>query len=163
MEVPHVTIHPDHRQWAGPIPAPSAEQLTDIHAVSELVKVYALGVDMRDFELVCSVFDPDGSAEGALGAFPMSEYLPRIFEGASAYHATQHNITNQYVTVDGDEARIWSYAVCYHLEEVDNGRDDLVVAVQYRDVCRRHANGWLIASRAAVVQWMRGPFPRPAN
>lgn len=158
-----MTIHPDHRQWAGPIAAPSAEQLTDIHAVSQLVKVYALGVDMRDLDLVRSVFDPEGSAEGALGAFPIGEYLPRIFDGASVYAATQHNITNQYVTVDGDEALMWSYAVCYHLEEPDSGRDDLVVAVQYRDVCRRRVDGWLIASRAAVVQWMRGPFPRPAD
>ena len=68
---------------------------------------------------------------------PASEYLPTIFAGASVYQATQHNITNQHVTVDGDEALVWSYAICYHLEEPGNGRDDLIVATQYRDRCRR--------------------------
>jgi hypothetical protein len=153
----------EHRQWAGPIAAPTPERLADTYAITQLVKVYALGVDMRDLGLVQSVFDPEGSVKGTAGALPTVDYLPLIFEGASVYVATQHNITNQYVTVDGDDALMWSYAVCYHLEEPDSGRDDLVVAVQYRDVCHRNSSGWLIAARTTVVQWMRGPYPRSAT
>jgi hypothetical protein len=150
----------DPTQWAGPITAPSPEELADRHAVSQLVKVYALGVDMRDLDLVRSVFDPNGFVEGTVGALPVVDYLPIIFEGASAYAATQHNITNQHVTIDGDDALVWSYAIAYHLEDPELGRDDLVVAVQYRDRCRRFPDGWLITQRTTVVQWMRGPYPR---
>ena len=151
------------KQWRGPIAPPSAQELSDRYAVSQLVKVYALGIDMRDLDTVLSVFAPDAAVEGMAGSMPASEYLPNVFNGAAEYAATQHNITNQHVTIDGDDALCWSYAVCYHLEEPGSGRDDLVVATQYRDRCRRFGDGWLITGRQSVMQWMRGPYPRSAS
>ncbi len=150
-------------RWRGPIAPPPVDELADRYAVSQLDKVYALGIDTRDLDLVRSVFVPDAPVEGMAGAMPASEYLPVIFEGAAAYAATQHNITNQHVTIEGDEAVVWSYAVCYHMEAPGSGRDDLVVATQYRDRCRRFPDGWLITSRQSVMQWVRGPFPRSGS
>jgi ketosteroid isomerase-like protein len=147
-------------QWRGPIASPGPRELADRYAASQLVKVYALGIDMRDLETVMSVFAPDAMVAGMAGTMPAPEYLPTIFTGASVYQATQHNITNQHVTVDGDRALVWSYAICYHLEEPGNGREDLIVATQYRDQCRRFDNGWLITARTSVPQWIRGPYPR---
>ncbi|HEX4431055.1 MAG TPA: nuclear transport factor 2 family protein [Frankiaceae bacterium] len=150
-------------RWRGPIPSPSPAELADRYAASQLVKVYALGVDMRDLETVLSVFTPDAMVEGMAGSMPASEYLPNIFAGASVYSATQHNITNQHVwidPIDSGQALVWSYAVCYHLEEPGSGRDDLIVATQYRDRCRRFEGGWLITARTSVPQWIRGPYPR---
>jgi len=151
---------PEWTQWQGPIATPSVNELADRYAVSQLVKVYALGIDMRDLDTVLSVFAPDAFVCGMAGAMPASQYLPNVFEGAAVYQATQHNITNQHVSIDGDEALVWSYAVCYHLEEPGSGREDLIVATQYRDRCRRYAAGWLITARQSVMQWMRGPYPR---
>ncbi len=147
-------------QWRGPIPPPNGDELADRYAVSQLVKVYALGIDMRDLDTVLSVFAPDAFVEGMAGASPASDYLPNVYEGAAVYQATQHNITNQHVTIDGDDALVWSYAVCYHLEEPGNGREDLIVATQYRDRCHRFDEGWLITARTSVMQWLRGPYPR---
>ena len=151
------------QQWAGPVVPPGAAELADRYAVSQLVKVYALGIDMRDLDLVLSVFTEDAEIEGMVGTAPASEYLPTVYEGAAVYAATQHNITNQHVTIDGDTALVWSYAVCHHLEEPGSGRDDLVVATQYRDRCRRFPEGWLITGRHSVMQWMRGPYPRSTS
>jgi hypothetical protein len=147
------------QQWAGPIPTPNAAELADRHAVSQLCRTYALGVDMRDFSLVQSVFDLEGTAEGTVGSFPLTEYLPKVYDGAAAYHATQHNITNQFVTIDGDEALVWSYGVAYHIEPPASGKPNLVVGVQYRDKCRRTDKGWLIYQRRTVLQWTDGPLP----
>jgi hypothetical protein len=153
-------VSQEWERWRGPIPSPTPAELADRYAASQLVKVYALGIDMRDIDTVTSVFTPDALVEGMAGTMPASEYLPTIFAGASVYHATQHNITNQHVSIDGDEALVWSYAVCYHIEEPGNGRDDLIVATQYRDRCRRFDGGWLITARTSVPQWIRGPYPR---
>jgi hypothetical protein len=149
-------------RWRGPIPSPSPPELSDRYAASQLVKVYALGIDMRDLDTVLSVFTPDAMVKGMAGTMPASDYLPNIFAGASVYHATQHNITNQHVSIEGgsDEALVWSYAVCYHIEAPESGRDDLIVATQYRDRCRRFEDGWLITARTSVPQWIRGPYPR---
>lgn len=155
-----IIVSDDIKQWAGPIPSPSPSELADRYAVSQLVKTYALGVDMRDLELAMSVFTADAFADGSVGAMPVSEYLPQVYAGAAAFAATQHNITNQYVTVNGDEALVWSYAIAYHWAAPGDGRGDLVVGVQYRDQCRRFPQGWLITARKAVRQWTDVPHQK---
>lgn len=146
--------------FAGPARPLEGVALADDAAVRGLVHTYALGVDSRDFELVRSVFTEDGFGDGALGASPFSDYLPKVFKGAAVYSATQHNVTTQNVRLNGDEAVVWSHAVAYHIEEPGNGRDDLIVGVQYRDLCKRTPQGWLIARRKVVMQWVKGPIPR---
>lgn len=150
------------RSWAGPIAAPDPAELADRYAVSQLVKVYALGIDMQDYELTRSVFADDATAAGSTNTGPIDEYLPAVYEGATAFEATQHNITNQHVDIDGDRARVWSYAIAVHKAGPsggDAGLTDLTMGVVYQDYCRRSDAGWLIASRSVVVQWMEGDLP----
>jgi ketosteroid isomerase-like protein len=149
----------DFRQFAGPVRSPSIEETADRAAVTQLVKIYALGIDMRDLDVVRSVFADDAFVDGSVGAMAASEYLPRVFEGASAYAATQHNITNQHVVVDGDDAFVWSYAVAVHIQRPESEGDDLVLGVHYRDRCRRFPEGWMITYRKTSIAWARGPFP----
>ena len=54
---------------------------------------------------------------------PADEYIPRLLEGVARYEATMHNITNQYATIDGDDADVWSYAVALHFIGARRGRD----------------------------------------
>ncbi len=143
----------DLMRWAGPIPAPSNAELADRYAISQLVKVYALGVDMRDFELTKSVFAPDAQADGSVGSFSIEEYLPKVFNGAAVYAATQHNITNQHILVNGDEALMWSYAIAVHKHKAGDEREQMTLGVQYRDTCKRFAGGWLIVHRKVVRVW----------
>jgi hypothetical protein len=147
-------------QWSGPIAPPSAAELADRYAVSQLVKTYCLGIDMRNYNLARSAFADDAFADGTLSAAKIDDYLPKVYEGVLPYAATQHNVTNQYITVNGDDALMWSYAIAYHFEQKDSGRQNLILGVQYRDQCRRTPNGWLIARRKVQLQWVDGPLPR---
>ncbi|MFC3172846.1 nuclear transport factor 2 family protein [Novosphingobium bradum] len=139
--------------WAGPIPSPSPAELADRYAVSQLVKVYALGVDLRDYDLCRSVFTDDAVADGSVGSFPIDEYLPKVHGGAAAYAATQHNVTNQHVVIDGDTATCWSYAIAVHKHAAGVAGEQMTLGVQYRDLCRRTPEGWLIARRKVVRVW----------
>ncbi|RYD76597.1 MAG: nuclear transport factor 2 family protein [Verrucomicrobiaceae bacterium] len=153
-------IDPDNvRQWSGAVTPASAHELADRLAVSQLVKVYALGVDMRDTELAVSPFAPGAVVEGNLGTFPASEYVPNACAGAAAFSSTQHNITNQHVTIDGDDALVWSYAIAYHMWERPELGEDLIMGVQYRDTCRRVDGSWQIVHRKVANQWKKGPMP----
>jgi hypothetical protein len=149
----------DLSHWKGPVPAPSPAELGDRYAASQLVKIYALGIDMRDYDLCRSAFAPDAVAEGSVGGMAsVDDYLPKVYGGAAVFKATQHNVTNQYVTVTGDEATVWSYAIAFHKPAPGDDREEITVGVQYRDLCRRHPGGWLIQERRAVIQWIeRGP------
>ena len=138
--------------WAGPIATFDASELPDRLAVLQLVKVYALGVDMHDYDLTRSVFTDDAEAKGSLGEAKIDEYLPKVWGGAQAYAATQHNITNQHVEMNGDEARVLSYAIAVHKGAPGSDMGDLTMGVQYRDWCRKTDKGWLIYRREAVPQ-----------
>jgi hypothetical protein len=149
----------DPTTFRGPIAPESTAATADRLAVCRLAPTYALGIDSRDEALVRSVFTPDAVLSGTLGEAPVDEYVPRLLDGVAGFEATMHNITNQYVALDGDEADVWSYAIAVHLVAPDSGRDDLTMGVQYRDHARRVDGGWLIARRDTVKLWARGPLP----
>jgi hypothetical protein len=154
------------RAWAGPFPSPSPTELADRYAASQLVKIYALGVDMRDYEVTRSVFTDDAFAEGTSFAGPIDDYLPQAHNGAATYMATQHNIINQHVQITGpDEALVWSYAIAVHHVAPEDTRPDLILGVQYRDSCRRFPKGWMIVRRKVVMMWSerRDPALRRAT
>jgi hypothetical protein len=149
--------------WRGPIAPLDPSQAADLATVSQLARVYALGIDRRDHDLVRSVFAADAVVHGMLGESPIDDYLPQLLAGVAPYAATMHNITNQYGRVDGARGVVWSYAHCLHLEHEGSGLPDLHVGVQYRDRVRRGRDGWVIEARRTVPQWVRGPLPRPAS
>ena len=149
--------------WAGPIKPPNPAELADRYALMQLCRGYALGVDMRCYPLSRSMFAKDAYAEGSVGPrAPIDDYLPKVYGGAAAFAATQHNMTNQYVAVNGDTAVVWSYAIAYHWVKEGEDRPDLVMGVQYRDQCRRFPEGWQITERKVVKQWGHNPAGRKA-
>lgn len=147
------------KKWAGPIQPLSAEALADQHAVSQLCKIYAIGMDMRDYDLALSAFADDAMIDGRGGMEPVDESLPKTYAMASSFHATQHVIAKQYFDLDGDEAMVWSYDVAHHKVVPGEGRDEIITGVQYRDKCRRSPQGWQIVERSIANQWvdMRKP------
>ncbi|HEY3695892.1 nuclear transport factor 2 family protein [Phenylobacterium sp.] len=152
-----MSLNDDLRQWKGPFASPGPAELADRLAASQLVKIYALGIDMRDYDLCRSAFAEGAQMVGTHGSALIEKYLPKVYEGAAGFAATQHNITNQHVTLDGDDALVWSYAIAVHKAAPDSERTDLTMGVQYRDTCRRFPDGWLITARTVVVQWTERP------
>lgn len=141
-------------QWAGPGVPPPAAELADRYAIGQLARIYCLGVDTRDLALARSIFADECVAEGSSGwGGPIDEYLPQIIKGVSAFQVTQHNITNQYITIDGDEALCWNYAIAVHKVVPDADRPHFDLGVTYRDTCRRFADGWKIVHRKVVLHW----------
>ncbi|HLM18072.1 MAG TPA: nuclear transport factor 2 family protein [Acidimicrobiia bacterium] len=140
----------------------------DLDAVCRLARIYALGVDRRDEALVQSLFTNDAVVSGSLGRSPATEYVPKLIAGASAYAATMHNITNQYVAratddashaLDPDDLVVHSYAIALHFHphahDEAGDQPDLAMGVEYRDRARRTDDGWLISHRHTAVVWTR--------
>ena len=136
--------------------------VADVDAVRRLAPAYSLGIDRRDEALVQSLFTDDAVVAGTLGMSAAVEYVPKLIAGASAYAATMHNITNQYVAraMDDqgghpDDLVVHSYAVALHFNDEASGQPDLAMGVEYRDRARRTDRGWLISHRHTVVLWTR--------
>ncbi len=143
------------KKWAGPaVPIKSLAELADHHAIGQLAKIYALGMDMRDLDLARSAFAPDATAAGKQGMESIEQHLKFVYGVASSFHATQHVISNQYIELNGNEAVAWSYGVAHHKVAPGEQRDEIIAGVQYRDQCRRFEQGWLIVERSVANQWL---------
>jgi hypothetical protein len=152
------------KAWAGPAAAPSADELGEHHALGQLCKIYALGMDLRDYDLYASAFAPEGTGEERGTMVPMAQYLRNTYAVGSSFHATQHLIGQQYIRIDGEEAEVWSYGVAHHKVAPGEARDELIAGVQYRDRCRRFGQGWLIVERRVHLLWMdMGPAKTPSR
>ena len=130
------------KKWGGPVKALSPAELADHHAVCQLCKAYAIGMDMRDYDLARSAFADEALIAARDGTLePVDESLPKTYAMASSFAGTQHLIANQYVDLDGDEAMVWSYGVAHHRRAPGEDGQDIIAGVHYRDRCRRYHDG----------------------
>jgi hypothetical protein len=148
------------KKWGGPVRPLSTAELADHHALTQLAKIYAIGLDMRDYDLARSAFAPEATTEGKQGVEPIDQSLPKTYAMALGFHATQHFIGNQYVDLHGDEAVVWSYGVAHHKVAAGEKRNEIIAGVQYRDHCKRFVEGWLITQRSIATQWLDMSPPR---
>ena len=85
------------------------QYLLDRLAISDLLTTYAHAVDTRDWELFRSVFTEDATidytnAGGIAGTVTdVADWLGRTME---MFAATQHLVSNEMVTIDGDTATV---------------------------------------------------------
>ena len=135
--------------------------LRDLELIRALPVRYAFGVDMKDFDVVRSVFHPDCEVAGTLEGGAIGPYLEGIEEGLTQWGATMHFMINQYATVDGDTGHVETWSLAHHMEADGSPIDDLVLALRYQDDVVRVGDGWQIIRRTMVKHFHRGPFPRP--
>ena len=77
-----------------------------------------------------------------------------------------HFMGNQYVEVEpgADTGFVETYAVAYHMEAAESGREDLVMGVRYRTTSRATAGQMVgVAHRAAGRDARLGPRPVAAS
>jgi hypothetical protein len=136
--------------------------LRDKALIEALPQRYAHGLDTRDFDAARAVFRDDCTVKGSVVEAPIDPYWEQLVPGVRSFEATMHFMGNQYCDVEpgADTGYVETYAVAYHMEPPDSGREDLVMGVRYCDDVARHDDGWLIVKRAAIPVWIRGPLPR---
>lgn len=149
--------------WLGPRQPPSSEELAEQHAIGQLAKIYALGMDLRDYSFARSAFADDAVGMGKEGPEPIDEHLKNTYNIAASFLATQHTISNQYIDIDENKATLWSYGVAHHKVAADSGRDEIIAGVIYKDKCRKDKKGWLIIERSVSPLWIDMAAPRSSG
>ena len=138
-------------------------ELRDRDEIGRLIRTYAHGVDRRDWSLVRSCFSDDAEAQGSRSTGPIEPYLAALRPGVEFYPTTMHFMGNQLIELDGDTARVETYAVAYHWKDEVAGTDhpeNLVVGVRYLDTLERRHDGWRITRRQVAPDWRTGPYPQ---
>jgi len=138
-------------------------ELRDRDEIARLIRTYARGIDRRDWELVRSCFADDAEARGSRNTGPIEPYLAEMRPGVEFYPTTMHFMGNQLIELEGDTARVETYAVAYHWKGEPAGSEhpeNLVVGVRYLDTVARRGGAWRITQRQVAPDWRTGPYPQ---
>ena len=131
--------------------------LVDERAIIQLTIDYAWALDTSDWDALRRVFTPDVVAHLGTGEQIGIEAVIEKCSGAlGPLDDSQHIVTNQQVTVDGDTATCRAYLHAQHIRRQTEGGDLFVVAGRYEDQLVRTANGWRIKARDLIVMWTDG-------
>lgn len=142
-----------------------AELLWAERCVLRVPKLYARGVDRRDWDLVRSCFAADAFVDGSRDALAIDTYLEeRLRPGVEFFPATMHFIGNQIADIDSgaQTGRVETYAVAYHFKVEPAGvehPDNIIVGVRYHDEMVFSEGDWRIARRRVSGDWRQGPYP----
>lgn len=133
--------------------------LLDRAEISDVVILYAMGMDLQDWELfrscLCDEVEADYSqATGQPAAIMKANDFVAFIQGILSTEGlrTQTLSTNQAITIEGDRATCVSYYVAQHYlsGEVFN------VYGWYTDTLIRTAQGWKISGVKVTVRWATG-------
>ena len=136
--------------------------LLDRAAISEVQLRYATGVDTRDWPLFRSGFTDEIETESssAVGSPPQcikaDDWVERVRRTINGMEATQHMITNEVITLNGDEATCVAYVQARHHLPNETGGSDQVMYGYYTNRFVRTAAGWKIRARKLTVLWNEG-------
>ncbi|WP_067888769.1 nuclear transport factor 2 family protein [Nocardia vaccinii] len=127
------------------------EALLDRQDILDALTRFSRGMDRFDRDLFLSAFHPDATiAAGDFVGGPVE-----LFDWSRAMHeagqiATQHNLLNLTVDIDGDTA----HSELYYLFAARN-RDESnwIAGGRYLDRLARRDNRWRILLRTNVIEW----------
>lgn len=119
----------------------------DRQDITEVLLRYATGIDRRDWALFRTVFTDDCELDyGEIGVWKGVDAVTEFMQQAHALAGhTMHRLTNQVITVDGDEAQARTYVDA--LIMVGDNKSGVNGIGYYDDDMVRTDDGWRIARR----------------
>lgn len=123
---------------------------------------YCRGVDRRDAALIKSAYHPDAHDDHGAWAGNAHEFADWLVERMKGRKLVgQHHVTNVYIELSGDHARVESYYLAYHpILDPDTGEEVLLQdGGRYLDRFERRAGEWKILERRVLVDWARRELP----
>ena len=128
------------------------QHMLDRAALRQTAELYAQGADRRDKALWQQVLAPEIVIEGpGFRAEGLDANLGSLDALGQMFRGTQHRVSNQLVTIDGDRAMGETYCVAEHL--LLDADAVLVWSLRYQDAWRRVGDTWRFTQRILKVDW----------
>jgi len=128
--------------------------LSDRAEIGDLIRRYSYGTDLRDFEMLCSVFADDVVCDfGPVGIFEGLDQLQAFAKATIGdFPMTQHVTTNELIEIEGDRATVMFYGRNALLLPGNDGR--LVrTGARYHQELVRTDKGWKVKKHTMVPLW----------
>ncbi|OHV30445.1 MULTISPECIES: nuclear transport factor 2 family protein [Pseudofrankia] len=129
------------------------QQLLDKQAIREAIMRYCRGVDRADPDLISSAYHPDAVDDHGRQRYTGATVGRGIADLARSWKVSAHHVTNQLITLHGDEtAGCETYFMAWQSMETD-GEERLLLALgRYVDRFERRDGEWKIANRLVIVE-----------
>ncbi len=130
--------------------------------ITRRVYEYAYGIDSRDWELYRSIFTDkihmdfssySGNPAAEVSADNWVSGVKVLFTGLQA---TQHQMSNPLVDVDGHQARCRMYMQAEHFYVTDRGQESYTLGGYYDNKLVDGAEGWKICAVTLNMNWQTG-------
>ncbi len=126
----------------------------DHDQLRNLLQRYSRAADARDIDTLRSLFHPDAVIDGARGVLTVEPWLDAMRAGPPS-QVSMHMIGEPLIVVQGDDARLDTYAIVYQVGDGSPAQPDRTLGIRYLDVAVRGDGGWRISHRQARTVWMR--------
>jgi hypothetical protein len=135
----------------------SEQQERDERAIEKVLRIYALAMDARRWDLFDSIFTQDVRANYPSAQWTDVQTFKKDFAAQHAgFDATQHAVMTPVVEVDGDEAASFAYVSFRLIRRGTPGGDFLEGQAWYDDRFVRTPKGWRIGERNCRILWSDG-------
>ena len=133
--------------------ADNATSLADKIACAELIQNWGVYRDQDTWKELRSTFTPDGHISVSWFRGPFERVVERCRASFGAGHSwSRHHLFAPVVKLAGDRA-VAETSVIIRVRQPFNGiAVDLTSCSRFLDRIERHAEGWLIAERAAIYE-----------
>ena len=129
-------------------------RLIDEAALRRTAELYAQGADRRDKVTWAAITTEDCVIEApGIRLSGQREIVAALDIMAQLYVATQHRVSNQLVSIEGELARGETYCIADHLSAAEGGRTILTWAIRYQDRWRRELGQWRFEHRLLILDW----------
>ena len=137
-----------------------SDELTDLldkQAIIDLTIAYGWFLDHGPRERLREVFTEDALAIYVGEPFEgIDEIISKVDGALGRLSISQHIISNQQVTLNGDSATCRCYLHAQHTVYGHEGGENFVMAGRYIDDVVRTEAGWRIKRRELVIDWTEG-------
>ncbi|OHV74320.1 nuclear transport factor 2 family protein [Pseudofrankia sp. BMG5.36] len=128
-------------------------QLLDKQAIHEAIMRYCRGVDRADPDLISSAYHPDAVDDHGRQCYTGATVGRGIVDLARSWKVSAHHVTNQLITLHGDEtAGCETYFMASQIIETEGDERLLLALGRYVDRFERREGEWKIAHRLVIVE-----------
>jgi hypothetical protein len=144
------------------------QAIADRDEIRQVIYRYCRGIDRRCYDLVRDCYHSDATDDHGEYRGGVDGFITYVERTMTIWESTNHFVGNLLIDLDGDRARVETYAVAYHHMAATDSKPlrELIARIRYIDDFERRDNVWRIAARLSLIDatrrdelkdWVLGP------
>ncbi len=136
------------------VDTPYLHSLVDREKIRDCLARLSRGLDRRDAGLIRGCYWPDATDDQGVAVNSVDELVAWVVPGSPAVILTLHTLGQSLIDLRGDMAMAETHVTAYHRVDMGGRERDVVLGGRYLDRMEKRGQGWRIAHRALIYDWL---------